>query len=120
MLRAKGGKSLKVEVKQEKADESGSDKGFFIVHKGKEYRYREDIINILCIGVDKEISMEEKEAEAGRLGLADVIVLVSIDRCPDGSQGRHACGEKGNATDLSVCVWSRYGSERQADDGYSV
>lgn len=79
VLRAKGGKSLKVEVKQEKADESGSDKGFFIVHKGKEYRYREDIINILCIGVDKEISMEEKEAEAGRLGLADVIVLVSID-----------------------------------------
>lgn len=79
VLRAKGGKSLKVEVKQEKADESGSDKGFFIVHNGKEYRYREDIINILCIGVDKEISMEEKEAEAGRLGLADVIVLVSID-----------------------------------------
>lgn len=62
-----GGKSTK-ETKEAKV----------IRYNGKKYRYREDIINILCIGVDKEIPMEEKR-DTGSLGLADAILLVSVD-----------------------------------------
>ncbi len=42
-------------------------------HKGKAYYYNQDLINILCIGVDKDNLKDRADHQA------DVIVLVSID-----------------------------------------
>ena len=48
-----------------------------ISYNGKRYRYRESLINILCMGVDqKSIS---KEKSYGKGGQADAVFLVSLD-----------------------------------------
>lgn len=52
-------------------------------YDGKEYCYREDIINILCIGVDREESMMFDYGDGRSLGQADAIFLVSIDLSHD-------------------------------------
>lgn len=51
----------------------------YMEYQGKKYQYREECINILCIGVDKEERMSEKDDDGGSLGQADAILLVSID-----------------------------------------
>lgn len=51
----------------------------YITFKGKEYKYREDIVNILCLGIDKEEPIAYMEENRGYLGMADAILLVSID-----------------------------------------
>lgn len=82
VLRASGEKSLKTKVSEpekESGTESASKKdGHYILYNGKEYRYREDVINILCMGIDKDIPMEQKR-ETGSMGLVDAILLVSLD-----------------------------------------
>lgn len=50
-----------------------------ISYNGEEYRYREDIINILCLGIDKTEAMEKKIDSRDILGMSDAILLVSID-----------------------------------------
>lgn len=50
-----------------------------IEYQGEKYQYRDDIINILCIGVDKEEIMSERDDDGGSLGQADALVLVSLD-----------------------------------------
>ena len=40
------------------------------------------MINILCLGIDKDIPIEEKR-ETGSEGLADVVILASIDTKED-------------------------------------
>lgn len=50
-----------------------------IVYKGGRYQYRKDIVNILCIGVDKEEVMWERDDDGGSVGQADAILLVSFD-----------------------------------------
>ncbi len=76
-MQSKGEKNLKTKVSNA-STEAGRKEGHYIIHNGKEYKYREDIVNILCLGIDKDIPMEEKR-ETGSLGLADAILLVSID-----------------------------------------
>lgn len=80
MLRSKGEENLKTQVKEPvlEEDEEVREPGHYVYHNGKEYRYREDVINILCLGIDKKTGMEE-EREGGTLGLADAILLISID-----------------------------------------
>lgn len=77
VLQSKGEKNLKT-IPADSKNVEAAEEGTYIRYNGKKYRYKEDIINILCIGVDKDIPMEEKR-ETGSLGLADAILLVSID-----------------------------------------
>lgn len=72
-MSARGEKGMKTEV-----DDSGRIEGHFIVYNGKEYRYKEDVINILCMGIDKHNSMSEERAP-GVFGFADANYLLSID-----------------------------------------
>lgn len=77
VLQSKGEKNLKT-IPADNKNVEAAEEGTYIRYNGKKYRYKEDIINILCIGVDKDIPMEEKR-ETGSLGLADAILLVSLD-----------------------------------------
>ena len=78
-LRARGEKSLKTEVPETVEQVTPQEReGLFITYNGKEYRYNDDIINFLCLGIDKDIPIEEKR-ETGSEGLADAVLLVSID-----------------------------------------
>lgn len=81
VLKAQGEKGLKTQVEETNTEEA-RESGHYILHNGKEYRYREDVINILCIGVDKEQSMGEKR-NYDIYGLADANLLVSIDTKKD-------------------------------------
>ena len=50
-----------------------------IDYHGTTYQYRKDIVNILCIGVDKEEAMRERDDDGGSVGQADAVFLVSFD-----------------------------------------
>lgn len=82
-LRAQGEKHLKTTVKADPEDESNPEEGLFITYKGKKYKYNEDVINFLCLGIDKEIPIEETvetpNISTGSEGFADAIVIVSIN-----------------------------------------
>lgn len=78
-LRAKGEKNLKTQVPEtaESAPEEERE-GIFVTYKGKEYKYNENIINFLCLGIDKDVPIEEKRT--GDIeGLADAVLLASVD-----------------------------------------
>ncbi len=77
-LRAQGDKNLRTEVPE--TAESGEEvpDGLYVTYNGKKYRYNSDLINFLCLGIDKELAIEEKR-ESGSEGLADVVLLVSIN-----------------------------------------
>ena len=51
----------------------------YTTYNGKRYKYREGIVNILCLGIDKGVSMSYIEARRGNIGMSDAIILVSID-----------------------------------------
>lgn len=81
-LRAEGEKNLKTNVEEMMADaevEEEKKEGLFVNYKGKEYKYNEDVINFLCLGIDKTISIEDKVEDTRGQGNADVIMLVSVD-----------------------------------------
>ena len=55
-------------------------RGDVVVRDGKKYRYNDDMINILCLGIDKTTEeMQNEDKVSGESGQADAIVLVSID-----------------------------------------
>jgi len=49
------------------------------LYNGKEYVYKENLINILCMGIDKEEQMALRNDVGNSVGQADAIFLVSID-----------------------------------------
>lgn len=51
----------------------------YTTYNGKKYKYREGIVNILCLGIDKSVSMSYIEARRGNIGMSDAIILVSVD-----------------------------------------
>ena len=54
--------------------------GDVVVRNGKKYRYNKELINILCLGIDKTTEeMEGQPKVSGGSGQADAIVLVTID-----------------------------------------
>lgn len=77
-LRIKGERSLKTEVKEINEGSEELPEGIYTTYQGKQYRYNSDIISFLCLGIDKELEIEEKR-ETGSEGLADAILLVSIN-----------------------------------------
>ena len=93
-LRFQGERSLKYQVqimdanmenRENTSEDSISEEeqeGFYITYDGKQYQYNSDVINILCLGIDKDIPIEEKR-ETGSEGLADVVILASIDTKED-------------------------------------
>lgn len=50
-----------------------------ILYHGKEYVYRENVVNILCMGIDKEEQMAIRNDVGNSVGQADAIFLVSLD-----------------------------------------
>ena len=93
-LRFQGERSLKSQVqimdanmenRENTSEDSISEEeqeGFYITYDGKQYQYNSDVINILCLSIDKDIPIEEKR-ETGSEGLADVVILASIDTKED-------------------------------------
>ena len=88
-LRFQGEKNLKIQisaVSEEKdvaesirgISEKKEQEGLYITYKGKQYQYNSDIINVLCLGIDKDIPIEEKR-DTGSEGLADAVILASIN-----------------------------------------
>lgn len=81
-LKAEGQKSLKegkadVEVSAPE-DAEVEEEGKYIVYNGKRYCYNENVISILCMGIDMSFQ-EEREEIIGSNGQADVIVLAVLD-----------------------------------------
>ncbi len=61
-------------LKKVAVDETGG-----VVYKGQKYQYNENIINILCMGIDKEIFNEADSIAAGDSGQADTLFLITMD-----------------------------------------
>ena len=99
IMRRMGEKSLKKEVQvQDDTDRSG-----YLTYNGKEYRYKEDMVNVLCLGIDirqanlDEWAQEDAEESDGtntvkggkqgavegkmhrRSGQADAIFILALD-----------------------------------------
>ena len=88
ILRYSGEKSLKEKTQNVQADKEND----YITYKGKKYQYKEDMINILCLGIDirqdnlDEWAQEDERAAEGeevertrRAGQADAIFVLSLD-----------------------------------------
>lgn len=52
--------------------------GTMVTYKGKTYQRNEDIVTILCMGIDKS-ELEEKDAVIGSGGQADTVFVVALD-----------------------------------------
>lgn len=50
-----------------------------IRYEDTEYEYREELINFLCLGVDKEEEMDIRNDEDDSIGQADAVFLVTLD-----------------------------------------
>lgn len=50
-----------------------------ILYQEKEYQYRKDLINILCMGVDKYEEMAVRNDRDNSVGQSDAIALLSLD-----------------------------------------
>jgi len=74
-LYAKGEENLKKPPVLESSEEMSA-----ILYNGKEYNYKKDTINILCLGIDKHLPMEETVMEGYTVyGLSDANFVVSIN-----------------------------------------
>ena len=82
-LRSSGRKSLRQAASSKRPEIEGQDSNV-VVRDGKRYRYNDDLINILCLGIDKTTEeTQQKENVSGGSGQADAIVLVTIDPVND-------------------------------------
>ncbi len=61
------------------AEVQAKDNGKTITYKGKKYTYDENIITVLCIGVDKDTKTQQKTSVYGEGGQADALYLACID-----------------------------------------
>lgn len=81
-LRAQGEKHLKTNVAAA-GDSAEAQEGLYITYKDKKYQYNEDVINFLCLGIAKDVPIEEKTAitglETGGEGFADAVILISLN-----------------------------------------
>jgi len=81
-LRAQGEKNLKTNVAAA-GDSAEAQEGLYITYNNKKYQYNEDVINFLCLGIAKDVPIEEKTAitglETGGEGFADAVILISLN-----------------------------------------
>lgn len=81
VVRAVGERSLKENVQDDTNQDS------YITYQGKKYRYKEDMVNILCMGIDiRQENLDkwaQEDAEGAekkrRSGQADAIFIVALD-----------------------------------------
>lgn len=59
--------------------ESTQDNADYYYRNGKTYQYNEDIITILCMGIDKKTESFEKQETSGKSGQADSIFLLVLN-----------------------------------------
>lgn len=59
--------------------EGSQDKAGLVSRNGKKYRYKEDIITLLCMGIDQGNENWESEAVMGENGQADALFLLVLD-----------------------------------------
>lgn len=82
-LRYQGKKSLSIaEVEEEVSGPDGADiddDGKVVIYNGEKYCYNENVINILCMGIDTSIE-ETGDDTIGENGQADVLFLVVLDQ----------------------------------------
>lgn len=83
IMRNRGKDSLKQnqteEVISAPEDAVVEDEGKLVVYKGERYCYNENVISILCMGVDKTIQEEETDNVIGENGQADTLFLAVFD-----------------------------------------
>ncbi len=78
-LRHTGKSSLQKSAASDAPDMDGQTNDV-VVRNGKKYRYNKELINILCLGIDKTTEeMEGQPKVSGGSGQADAIVLVTLD-----------------------------------------
>ena len=78
-LRHTGKSSLQKSAASDAPDMDGQTSDV-VVRNGKKYRYNKELINILCLGIDKTTEeMEGQPKVSGGSGQADAIVLVTLD-----------------------------------------
>lgn len=78
VIKFSGQKSLNKDAIVEGKAVDGTSIDSVIKYKGKSYKYKDGIINILCLGIDKSSDMTLSE-NPGYMGQSDAIFLVSID-----------------------------------------
>ena len=103
-----------------------ADGGEFITWNGKTYQKRSDIINILCMGIDRDAPMPTEE-DPGLAGQSDTLFLavlntetgelrmINISR--DSMIGVDAYNEKGEFVDtkeMQICLAYAYGNNKEA------
>lgn len=84
-MKVQGKKALqeeKVEVPVSAPEEVGvqiEEEGKYVVYQGTRYRYNENLINILCMGIDTSLQESDEEGIIGQNGQADALVLAVLD-----------------------------------------
>lgn len=75
--------ALQMESKEESKTQQDSPKekeSDLVWHNGKAYRYNEDVVTVLCMGIDQNSQeIVQKEQVSGESGQADSIFLVVLD-----------------------------------------
>lgn len=78
-LRSEGKKSLMESAKSQAPDlGEHQDESGLVSRNGKKYKYNEDMITVLCMGIDRRTALEEEES-SGANGQADTIFLVAMN-----------------------------------------
>ncbi len=82
-LRAKGEKKLSQTIAGETVgaveEASVENDGKTVVYKGERYCYNEDVISILCLGIDRELSQTGTD-QIGENGQADAVFLAVLNK----------------------------------------
>lgn len=81
LIRYQGKKNLEEEIVNGlTADAAGGDDSYKeITYNGQEYRYRDNLINIVCMGIDKDEAMDLRDNVGNSVGQSDAIFVLSID-----------------------------------------
>ena len=80
-LKESGKNALMAYAGDVKMEMDGSqDKAGLVSRNGKKYRYNEDIITLLCMGIDQGNENWQTEAALGENGQADAIFLLVLDQ----------------------------------------
>ena len=74
-----GKKNIKDNILNSLTDVAGAASYEKIVYQGEGYIYRDNMINILCLGIDKEEEMDVRNDADSSMGQADAIFLLSVD-----------------------------------------
>lgn len=82
-LRAKGEKKLSQSVAEETIsaveEAAVENDGKTVVYKGEKYCYNEDVVSILCLGIDRELSQTGTD-QIGENGQADAVFLAVLNK----------------------------------------